>query len=111
MAKKSPSETRTSRMAYGSKSLLPRSTNWTNRFQSTSYPSIGGCAVAIPHIIQAGSCLALDFDNPALCGDDNRLRTVSHTQPPQNDVDVPLHGSPGDVENLGDLLIAETFDN
>src|SRR6202047_1635859 len=45
MAKNSPSETRTSRMAYCSKSLLPSSANWTNRFQSTSCPSIGGCAV------------------------------------------------------------------
>lgn len=39
MAKNSPSETRTSRMAYGSKSLLPCNANWTNRFQSTSCPS------------------------------------------------------------------------
>src|SRR5450755_296167 len=52
MAKNSPIETRTSRMAYGSKSLLPSSANWTNRFQSISYPSIGGCAVTIPQIIQ-----------------------------------------------------------
>src|SRR3984893_2625321 len=52
MAKNSPSETRTSRMAYGSKALLPCSANWSNRFQSTSYPSMGGCAVTIPHIIQ-----------------------------------------------------------
>ena len=43
---------RTSRMAYCSKSLLPSSTNWTNLFQSTSCPSIGGCAVTIAHIIQ-----------------------------------------------------------
>src|SRR5580698_2596721 len=34
MAKNSPSETRTSRMAYCSKSLLPSNTNWTNRFIS-----------------------------------------------------------------------------
>src|SRR5712692_2368168 len=52
MAKNSPCETRTSKMAYGSKSLLPSNANWTNRFQSTSCPSIGGCAVTIPHIIQ-----------------------------------------------------------
>src|ERR1700732_19670 len=45
MAKNSPSETRTSRTAYCAKSLLPSSANWTNRFQSTSCPSIGGCAV------------------------------------------------------------------
>src|ERR1700690_3562577 len=43
MAKNSPIETRTSRMAYCSKSPLPSSANWTNRFQSTSCPSIGGC--------------------------------------------------------------------
>src|SRR5467141_3971366 len=52
MAKNSPSETRTSRMAYCSKSLLPSSANWTNCFQSTSCPSIGGRAATIPHIIQ-----------------------------------------------------------
>src|ERR1700679_1597747 len=40
MAKNSPSDTRTSRMAYCSKSLLPSSANWTNRFQSISCPSI-----------------------------------------------------------------------
>src|SRR5579859_2005040 len=42
MAKNSPSETRTSRMAYGSKSLLPSSANWINRFQSICGPSIDG---------------------------------------------------------------------
>src|SRR5208282_4060930 len=35
-----------------SKSLLPSSANWTNRFQSTCCPSIRGCAVTIPHIVQ-----------------------------------------------------------
>src|SRR5215469_2586917 len=50
MAKNSPSETRTSRMAYCSRSLLPCSTNWTNRFQSTSCPSFGGCTATIPRI-------------------------------------------------------------
>src|SRR5271154_1875653 len=44
MAKNSPIETRTSRMAYCSKSPLPNSANWTNRFQSISCPSIRGCA-------------------------------------------------------------------
>src|SRR5580700_3276145 len=39
MAKNSPIETRTSRMAYCSKSLLPSSANWTKRFQSISCPS------------------------------------------------------------------------
>jgi hypothetical protein len=48
----------------------------------------------------ACSCIALDFDNPALCGDDNCLRAVSHTQSPQNNVDVPLNGSSGDIESL-----------
>src|ERR1700733_14808070 len=38
MAKNSPSETRTSRMAYCSKSLLPSSANCTNPFQSISCP-------------------------------------------------------------------------
>src|SRR6202035_4548189 len=51
MAKNSPSETRTSRMAYCSKSLLPSSANWTNRFQSTSYPSIGfGLEIMCPSV-------------------------------------------------------------
>src|SRR5271167_5186375 len=36
MAKNSPIEMRTSRMAYCSKSPLPSSANWTNRFQSIS---------------------------------------------------------------------------
>jgi hypothetical protein len=36
MAKNSPIETRISRMAYCSESLLPFSANWTNRFQSIS---------------------------------------------------------------------------
>src|ERR1700722_16155113 len=52
MAKNSPSETRTSKMAYCSKSVLPSSANWTKRFQSTYCPSIRGCAVTMPHIIQ-----------------------------------------------------------
>src|SRR5580658_5518836 len=39
MAKNSPIETRTSRMAYGSKSLLPSSANSANRFQFISCPS------------------------------------------------------------------------
>src|SRR5580704_13681052 len=38
MAKNSPIETRTNRMAYCSKSLLPCSANWTNHFQSISCP-------------------------------------------------------------------------
>src|SRR5215472_13696706 len=50
MAKNSPSETRTSRMAYCSRSLLPSSVNRTNRFQSIYDPSIGGCAATIRHI-------------------------------------------------------------
>src|SRR5271170_7642518 len=52
MAKNSPIDMRTSRMAYCSKSLLPCSANWTNPFQSISCPSIGGCAGTIPQIIQ-----------------------------------------------------------
>src|SRR6478609_7983452 len=38
MAKNSPSETRTSRMAYCPKPLLPSSANSRNRFQSTPCP-------------------------------------------------------------------------
>src|SRR5271170_999271 len=52
MAKNSPSETRTNRMAYCSKSPLPNSANWTNRFQSIFCPSIGECAATIPQIMQ-----------------------------------------------------------
>src|SRR5580704_11737995 len=48
IAKNSPIETRTSRMAYCSKSLPPCSANWINRFQSISSASIGGCAVTMP---------------------------------------------------------------
>src|SRR5271154_2805206 len=50
MAKNSPIETRTSRVAYCSKSLLPCSANWTNRFQSISCPSIGGCAATSRYV-------------------------------------------------------------
>src|SRR5271156_6085728 len=43
MAKNSPIETRTSRMAYCSNSLLPCSANWTNHFQFISCLTIGLC--------------------------------------------------------------------
>src|ERR1700733_3949228 len=53
MAKNSPIETRTSRMAYCSKLLLPCNANWTNRFQSISpAPSERGCALTKPRIVQ-----------------------------------------------------------
>src|SRR5271156_3362199 len=52
MAKNSPIETRTSRMAYCSKSLLTSSAKSSNRFQSISRPSIGGCAATISYIMQ-----------------------------------------------------------
>src|SRR3984893_198970 len=52
MAKNSPIETRTSRMTYCSRSLLPDSANSTNRFQSIPCPSIGGRAATMPHIVQ-----------------------------------------------------------
>src|SRR5271169_5602805 len=52
MAKNSPIETRTSRMAYCSKSPLPSSANWANCFQSTACPSMRGCSTTIPHIIR-----------------------------------------------------------
>src|SRR5271156_4126460 len=55
MAKNSPIETRTSSMAYCSKSLLPSSANSTKRFQSISCPSVGGCAATIPHITNGTS--------------------------------------------------------
>ena len=51
----------------------------------------------------------LDFDDTALCGDDNGLRSVVNVEPPQYDVDVPLDGSPGDIQRLGNFLIAESF--
>src|SRR5580704_5727765 len=54
MAKNSPIETRTSRMAYCSKSLLPNSVNSISRFQSISCPSIGGCPATISYITQFG---------------------------------------------------------
>jgi len=38
MAKNRPIDTRTSRMAYCSKSPLPDSANWINRFQSSLVP-------------------------------------------------------------------------
>src|ERR1700679_874558 len=52
MAKKRPIETRTSRMAYCSKSLLPRSANSIRRFQSISRASNGGCVAAVFYITQ-----------------------------------------------------------
>src|SRR4029077_9440350 len=80
MAKNSPSETRTSRMAYGSKSLLPSSANC---FQSTSCPSIGGCAVTTPHMAvslansRASRLCAHPFDPlSAPCGSHEWIRKV-----------------------------------
>src|SRR5580698_6620649 len=69
MAKNSPIDTRTSRMAYCSKSLLPNSANWTNRFQSISCPSVGGCVVTIPKS---------DRSNPGRLEDGLRLKAVRH---------------------------------
>src|SRR5271155_5569051 len=67
MAKNSPSETRTSRMAYCSKSLLPNSANWINRFQSISpTPSDRGCALTVsrPPALTVRQVSALsDLDN------------------------------------------------
>src|ERR1700723_3887594 len=50
MAKNRPIETRTSRTAYCSKSLLPNSANWTNRLQSISCTSIAECALTMPRL-------------------------------------------------------------
>ena len=45
----------------------------------------------------------------ALGGYDHGLCAIADTQAPQNNIDVPLHGAPGDAQGTGNLLIAETF--
>lgn len=51
----------------------------------------------------------LDLDNAPLRRHDYCLRPVVDIQPPQDNVDVPLDGSPGDIQRVGNLLIAESF--
>src|SRR5277367_2212967 len=73
MAKNSPIETRTSRMAYGSKSPLPSSANWTNCFQSISRPSVGGCT----EILSPRDLCVHPFDPlSAGCGSHEWIRKV-----------------------------------
>jgi hypothetical protein len=51
----------------------------------------------------------LDFDDTALGGDDDRLRSVVNIEPPQYDIDVPLDRSPSDIQRVGNLLVVESF--
>src|SRR5580704_14219842 len=67
MAKNSPIETRTSRMAYCSQLLLPSSANWTNRFQSIFYLSKRIVARLCVHPLDPLS---------AKCGSHERVRKV-----------------------------------
>src|SRR5580692_6834144 len=83
MAKNSPIETRTSRIAYCSKSLLPKSSNWINRFQSISSASIGRRA-------PASRLCAHPFDPlSAKCGSREWIRKVLRF--PRNLVARELH--------------------
>src|SRR6202166_2443326 len=102
MAKNTPIETRTSRMAYCSKSLLPCSANWTNRFQSISCPSIGGyAATTIPHIMQFDFELCVHPLDPlsAECGSHEWIRKVLCL--PRNLVAPELH----DAHGVGRLAV------
>src|SRR5579863_177993 len=79
MAKNNPIETRTSRIAYCSKSLLPKSADWTNRFQSISFPSSDGCPLTKPRIANSpASRLCVHPFDPwrAKCGSHEWIRKV-----------------------------------
>src|SRR5271154_2337845 len=101
MAKNSPMETRTSRMAYCSQSLLPCSANWTNCFQSISCAPIGGCAVTIPHYHGPTSRLCVHPFDPlsAECGSYEWIRKVLCL--PRNLVAPELH----DAHGVGRLAV------
>src|SRR5271154_2704454 len=101
MAKNSPMETRTSRMAYCSQSLLPCSANWTNCFQSISCAPIGGCAVTIPHYHGPTSRLCVHPFDPlsAECGSYEWIRKVLCL--PRNLVAPEFH----DAHGVGRLVI------
>src|SRR5271155_3827844 len=73
MAKNSPIDTRTSKMAYCSKSLLPSSANWTNRFQSISYPSI---AMSLANSRVSRLCVHPYDPLSAPCGSHEWIRKV-----------------------------------
>src|SRR5271154_4434193 len=102
MAKNSPIETRTSRMAYCSNSLLPCSANWTNRFQSIACPSI----VAKPQMAASlanspASRLCVHPFDPlsAECGSHEWIRKVLCF--PRNLVAPELH----DAHGVGRLAV------
>src|SRR6202167_2183317 len=89
MAKNSPIETRTSRTAYCSKSLLPCSANCTNRFQS----------IACPSNFRASRLCVHAFDPlSAKCGSHEWIRKVLRF--PRNLVAPELHDAHG-VGRLG----------
>src|SRR5580700_11080876 len=66
MAKNSPSETRTSRMAYCSKSLLPSSANSTNRFQSI-FSSFASRLCVHPFDPLSARCRSHEWIRKVLC--------------------------------------------
>src|SRR3984885_9821328 len=124
MAKNSPIETRTSRMAYCSQSLLPCSTNWTNRFQSISYPSIGsssdfikGCAVTIPVYLAPRDLCVHPFD--PLSAEGGSYEWISKVlRLPRNLVAPEFHDADGvgrlvviGQDELGDPKIATADDS
>src|SRR5579862_2294522 len=93
MAKNSPIETRTNKMAYCSKSPLPSSVNWTNRFQSISCPSTGGCS-------RASRLCVHPFDPlSAECGSHEWIRKILRF--PRNLVVLELH----DAHGVGRLAV------
>src|SRR5271170_5332812 len=85
MAKNSPIETRTSRMAYCSKSPLPSSANWTNRFQ----------AISSLHRNSGTPRLCVHLFDPfsAECGSCEWIRKVLRLS--HNLVAAELHDAPG----------------
>src|SRR5277367_5861377 len=85
MAQNSPIETRTSRMAYCSKSPLPSSANWTNRFQSISSLHRNS---GTPRL-----CVHLFDPFSAECGSCEWIRKVLRLS--HNLVAAELHDAPG----------------
>src|ERR1700723_1129462 len=93
MAKNSPIETRTSRMAYCSKSLLPSNANWTNRFQSISCPSLATNGGVVRESLAPRLCVHPFDPLSARCGSHEWIRNVLCF--PRNLVVPELHDAHG----------------
>src|SRR5271165_6843655 len=113
MAKNSPIETRTNRMAYCSKSLLPSSANWTNRFQSIFHPSSGRALAK-----SDASRLCVDPLNPLRAKSRSREWIRKVLRLPRNLVARELHDAYGvrrlaviGQDEFGDPKITATYDS